>query len=59
MKLQYSRRSFLQSTGLGALALTLNAGQAAFAQETVQEDANPLSSPSALCAAPAVLCWQQ
>ncbi|MCJ7601099.1 MAG: molybdopterin-dependent oxidoreductase, partial [Desulfobulbaceae bacterium] len=43
MKLQYSRRSFLQSTGLGALALTLNAGQAAFAQETVQEDANPLS----------------
>ena len=44
MKLKYSRRSFLQSTGLGALAMTMNVGQAAFAQEGVQVDANPLSS---------------
>lgn len=44
MKFKYSRRSFLQSTGLGALALTLNTGQAAFAQEAVQKDANPLST---------------
>ncbi|MBU0910408.1 MAG: molybdopterin-dependent oxidoreductase, partial [Proteobacteria bacterium] len=44
MKLKYSRRSFLQSTGLGALALTLNAGQPVFAQEIFAEDANQLSS---------------
>ena len=44
MTLKYSRRSFLQSTGLGALALTLNPGQSVFAQETVAADANALSS---------------
>lgn len=44
MKLRYSRRSFLQSTGLGALALTLKAGPPVFAQQSPGEDSRPLSS---------------
>ncbi|RJX26899.1 MAG: twin-arginine translocation pathway signal protein [Desulfurivibrio sp.] len=38
MKSRFSRRAFLQSTGLGALALTVNAGRPVFAQEPVAEE---------------------
>ena len=44
MTLKYSRRSFLQSTGLGALALTVNAGQPVFAEEAVTAHDKPFSS---------------
>ena len=45
MTMYSSRRSFLQGTGLAALALTLNAGQSVFAQAVASR---PSDQPSAV-----------